>query len=310
MKREVRLGEVKRVLIVTLFLNLSVCLIKIGLGLITGIMTIVADGLHSLGDTLSNLIALVGVNMAKKKPDEKHSYGYDRFEEIFTLLIVGLISIICFEVLKTGFLRLLNPEQNEIGQLTIVVMIVSMVVNIITIVYEGRAGRRLKSQLLLADMSETKGDLWISGSVIVSLFVAKHTGWYWLDGLATIFIGLFIARLIWEIIIPTAKQLADAQAINPMEVYYLVMSVNGVRFCHAIRSRGTEDSFFLDFHLGVDPEASVELAHDKICHETKKILKEAFPGLRSASIHLEPANEAGYKREGSIFQDRDPFGHN
>lgn len=309
MDREVRLDEVKRVLVVTLLLNLTVCLTKVGLGLATGLVAIVADGLHSLGDTLSNLIGLVGINLAQKGPDEKHGYGYDRFEEVFTLLIVGLISITCFEVVKAGLYRLFNPEQNEISSFTVAVMFASMAINIITIVYEGRAGRRLRSQLLLADMSETKGDLWVSGLVIVSLIIAKYTGWYWLDGLATTLVGLLIARLIWEIIIPTAKQLADAQAVDPQEVSRLVMGVEGVRFCHAIRSRGTTESFYLDLHLGVEPATSVEFAHDKICHKAKEVLKEAFPGLRSALIHLEPDNEAGVARKGSIFRDRDSFGH-
>lgn len=304
---EQRLAKVQRVTIWTLAMNTMVCLVKITLGLSTGVMAITADGFHSLGDSLSNTVMFVGIRLARRKPDRKHGYGYERYEAITTLLIVSLISITCYKVFETGIERLMSPKVVEINPLMLVIMVVSMAVNVITVIYEGGAGRRLKSQLLIADSKETKSDLWVSGGVIATTFIVSRTGWFWLDGVVTIAIGFLIIRVIVEIVKPTARQLADAQVVEPERVRDIAMSVPGVRFCHAIRSHGQEDGFFLDCHLGVDTEISVREAHEVVCHAFKLALYEAFPGLKSALVHIEPNSGPGVNRGDSVFRDRDPY---
>lgn len=304
-----RLGEVQTVLVWTLVMNLAVCAFKIVLGISTGIMAITADGLHSLGDSLSNVVGFAGIRLAMREPDDTHGYGYEKYEAITTLLITGLISITCYKVFESGIGRLLKPEAVGIPLVILPVMLGSMAVNVATIIYEGRAGRRLKSVLLIADSNETLCDLWVSGGVVVSTFVIKLTGWQWLDGFVTIAIGFLILHTIWEIIKPAAKQLADAHVVEPGEVEAIVMTIPGVRFCHAVRSRGRKEAFFLDLHLGVDSNLTIEAAHDDVCHRVKVALREAFPELKSALIHIEPDTEAAREREGSVFRARDPYGH-
>lgn len=304
-----RLRDVQTVLIWTLVMNLAVCALKIILGLFTGIVAITADGLHSLGDSLSNVVGFVGIRLAMREPDETHGYGYEKYEAITTLLITGLISITCYKVFESGIARLLHPETIGIPLVILPVMLGSMVVNVVTIMYEGRAGKRLKSVLLVADSNETLCDLWVSGGVLVSTFIIKLTGWRWLDGVVTIVIGFLILRTIWEIIKPAAKQLADAHVVEPAHVEAIVMAVPGVRFCHAVRSRGRKEAFYLDLHMGVDSNLSIENAHDDVCHRVKLALGTAFPELKSALVHIEPDNEAGRIREKSVFRERDPYGH-
>lgn len=307
--RDIRFKEIEKVLVITLFLNLLASVAKITLGLATGVMAIAADGFHSLGDTFSNVVGIVGTRFARRPPDNEHAYGYDRFEEVATLLVVSLISITCYKVFETGISHLLSPVIIKMDGLMLAIIVGSMVINAITVIYEGGAGNRLNSKLLTADAAETKSDLWVSGVVIISTSIASFTGWYWLDGISTILIGLMITKIIWEIVVPTAKQLADAQVVDPEEICQVIRVVAGVKWCHAVRSRGKKESFFLDCHIGVDPKISIEEAHDKICREVKVALRRQFPGLLSANIHIEPDNEATAKREGSTFSDRDPFDH-
>ncbi len=305
---ENRLDRVQNVLVWTFVMNATVCVIKIVLGLATGVMAITADGLHSLGDTLSNIVGFVGIRLAKRKPDNHHGYGYERFEAVATLAIVALISITCYKVFEGGFTRLIHPVSVRIEPFMLAVMLASMAINVLTVVYEGGAGKKYHSPLLIADSNETKGDLWVSGGVIASTYVVSLTGWMRLDGLVAVGIGFLIVRVIWEIIVPTAEQLADAQAVEPSEVLSAAMAVPDVRFCHAIRSRGSKEAFFLDLHLGVDRRMTIEEAHDRVCHQVKKALHEQFPGLKSAMVHIEPDNEAGRLRGNSVFRDRDQYG--
>lgn len=304
---ELRLGQVQKVLALTLVLNLSVCVIKIALGFSSGILAIAADGFHSLGDTLSNVGGLIGVRWAKKKPDQKHGYGYDRFENVTALLVMAIIFITCYKVFEEGVTRLLEPKPIEISQLVLWLMFGSILINVITVVYESRAGKRLGSNLLIADSNETKTDIWVSFGVIASAILAQVTGWYALDGLITVMIGFLILKMIIENVGPIADQLADAQVVPPEQIKEVIMSIPEVKFCHAIRSRGQEMSFFLDCHIGIDPVTTVDVAHDQVCHKVKLALRLAFPGLRSANVQIEPANEAGFRRENSVFRDLDPY---
>lgn len=304
-----RNSKIKKVLIITLILNLSVCAIKIVLGQITGIFMITADGLHSLGDSLSNVVGLVGINIANKNPDKKFSYGYGKFEAITTLLIVTIISVTCFEVFENGIAKILHPSENSISLLMFIFIIVSILINIVTIVYEGGAGKKLKSELLIADSSETKSDVFVSIWVVLSIVAIHFTGWHWLDGLGTIIVGFMIIYVIWKIIKPTIEFLADAKIVEPEKVEEVVNCIDGVEFCHAIRSRGKESAFFLDLHLGVRSDISVEKAHDDICHRVKTSLYNSFPGLMNVMIHIEPNNDSAINRDKSVFKNRDKFGH-
>ena len=300
--KESRLREIERVLVITLFLNLLASVAKITLGLTTGVMAIAADGFHSLGDTFSNIVGIVGTRLARRPPDKDHAYGYDRYEDIATLLVVSLISITCYKVFETGISHLLSPTIIKMSGLILATILGSMLINLITVIYEKGAGKKLGSNLLIADATETKSDLWISGIVIISTSITSFTDWYWLDGISTILIGLMIVKTIWEIVVPTAKQLADAQAVDPNSIYEIIMSILGEGYCHEIRTRGKPESFFLDCHIGVDPKTSIETAHDDICHRVKLALRDKFPGLRSANIHIEPDNETARRRESSIFR--------
>ncbi len=302
-----RLEKVQRVLGWTLVMNLSSSLIKIALGFTTGMLMIVADGFHSLGDSLSNIVGFLGIKLAKKQPDETYSYGYDKFESIATMLIISLISVTCFKVFEGGIGRFLDPRPVEVPVLGLAILVVSMVINLATVLYEGGAGKKLKSGLLIADASETKADLWISGGVLVSAWVIALTGWWRVDGIVTIIIGFSILRVIWGMISPTVRVLADAQTVPPQDVVKAVLGLQGVEFCHAVRSRGPEEGFFLELHIGVRKDLTVEEAHDDICHRVKCALHETFSGLRSASIHIEPDNVPARERASSVFKEQDPY---
>ena len=309
--RQQRLGEVQTVLWRTMSLNLTVAVLKIVVGLLTGITAIWADGLHSIGDSLSNVVGLLGVRLARREPDEQYPYGYEKFESIATLVITGIIFVTFYEVVKSGWTRLWHPHAAALEGATVVLLGVSVAVNAFVVWYEGRAGKRLQSDLLVADANETKSDIIVTtgilaGVTVMSLFPVLSQ----LDGILTLLVAVAIGHVMYEVIGSTARVLGDAQVVDPHQVFDILMGVEGARFCHAIRSRGRTTGFYLDFHLGVDAGATIALAHDDVCHRVKLALHHAFPELKSANIHIEPDNEKGRTRGNSVFVRRDPYGHN
>jgi len=307
MDKKDRLEKIQGVLIVTLIMNFSVCVLKVLLGFFTGSLTIVADGLHSLGDTFSNIMGLLGIRLARKPPDKKFPYGYEKFEAVATLIIASIISITFFEVMKSGVERLLHPRAITISPLVLILMVVSIGFNIFVVWYEGGAGKKYKSELLIADSNETKSDILVSIAVMVGVFFISR-GVLWLDGVITLFVGLCILKVIIDIVKSTIKILCDGQVVDPVDVEATVLSVSGAKFCHAIRSRGRSEAFYLDFHLGVEPTMIIEKAHDEICHQVKLALEKRYPELKGAHIHIEPDNEMGRKRGNSVFAISDSYG--
>src|SRR6478672_13038981 len=106
-----RSPAVRRVLAQVLALNALVVLVKLGVGVRTGSLTVLGAALESALDTLNNVIGMLLVSIAARAPDEDHPYGHDKFETLGALGIVGFLSISCFELLREGVSSILNKSQ-------------------------------------------------------------------------------------------------------------------------------------------------------------------------------------------------------
>ena len=293
------------VLKVVLLGNLTICIGKIIVGILSGLLFIVADGIHSLSDTLTNFVGIFSLKLATRKPDEKHPYGYEKYETIGTLIVGCFCLFMAFEVMKESISLLLNPAESWSNiMMAYAMMSIGVIVNCFVYYYESRSGRKLGSDLLIADAKETKSDIFLSIAVILGIYLSD-IGLLFINGLLTLLISLIIFRTAINIIKESSDVLTDINVVPREKIYNIVMSHPEVRFCHAIRSRGRPDSIFIDLHIGVDPMMPVEKAHDIVSHEIKLMLKNAIPGLKCVNIHIEPDNESARLRARSIFKKLD-----
>jgi len=281
-----RYRAVSRVLAEVLVLNLVVAIAKIGYGYISGAVSILSDGFHSLTDSLSNVAALVGVRVARKPPDEDHRYGHRKFETLAAVLIAAFLMLVLVEIGQAAVARLRGGEAAAITPMAFVVMIGTVLVNLLVTTYERRRGRQLGSEVLLADAMHTQSDVYTSLTVIAALIGAR-LGFPLLDPIAAIVVMLFIARAGWLIALSTSNVLSDRMVMDEAELRRIVVSVPGVLGCHHIRTRGTEDHVFLDLHVWLGPSMRLDQAHAK-SHEVKDRLMERFPAIADAIIHIEP----------------------
>ncbi|RPH39182.1 MAG: cation transporter, partial [Planctomycetota bacterium] len=173
---------VRRVLWVTLALNLVVSAGKVIVGHLSGSLAMVADGYHSLVDGSNNVIGLIVAAFAFRPPDPGHPYGHRKFETAATALIGIALLTLAWEVLSGAIARTTSPALPEIGLLNWAVMAVTIGVNLLVSWYEGREGRRLKSAFLVADSAHTRADLYVSVGVVLS-FAAAVVGLGWADPL-------------------------------------------------------------------------------------------------------------------------------
>ena len=281
-----RYTSVTRVLIRVFFLNIVVALAKIAFGYATGIVSVLSDGYHSLTDGASNVVALVGVRVARKPPDEDHPYGHRKFETLATVAILVFLMLVMIEVIQTSVARLRTQAAPEVTPTTFAVMLATIAINIAVVVYESRAGRTLRSEVLTADARHTRSDLLTSVTVLAAL-AGVALGWPLLDPIAGLVIAVFIGHTGWEIARDSSAILADHTVIPEEELRDVVMSVPGLLGCHHIRTRGPADHVFLDLHIWLDPATRLDEAH-RSSHEVKDRLMTAFPSIRDAVIHIEP----------------------
>ncbi|MGE0040249.1 MAG: cation diffusion facilitator family transporter [Vicinamibacterales bacterium] len=281
-----RYREVTRVLTRVLFLNLAVAAAKIGLGYATGAVSILSDGFHSLTDTASNVVGMVGVRIASRPPDENHPYGHRKFETMAAIGILVFLLLVLVEVLRAAVDRLGSGATPAVPPLSFVVMAGTLAVNVLVVRYERRAGRRLASEVLLADARHTMSDVFTSSAVIVAL-VGVRLGVPMADPLAALVIAGFIGRACWEIFEESARVLADEAVIPEEAIRDTVNGVPGVIGCHQIRSRGSADHVFVDLHIWLDAALPLHDAHE-VSHDVKDRLMERFPAIQDAIIHIEP----------------------
>ncbi len=281
-----RYQAVSQVLLKVLFLNLAVAIAKIALGLVTGAVSVLSDGFHSLTDGASNVVALVGVRLANRPPDQDHPYGHRKFETMASVGILLFLLIVLVQVLWAAGERLLTPATPEITAMSFAVMGGTFVVNLAVVTYERRAGRRLSSEVLLADAHHTQSDLFTSLTVIAAL-VGVQLGMPILDPLAAVIVAGFIGHACWEIFNDTTRILADEMVIAAEDIHDVVCAVPQVLGCHQIRSRGSADHAFLDLHIWMDPAMRLDEAH-ALSHVVKDRLMARFPQIKDAVIHIEP----------------------
>ena len=203
-----RYQAVSAVLIWVFFLNLAVAVAKLVLGYLTGAVSIVSDGFHSLTDCLSNIGALVGVRVARKPPDDDHPYGHRKYETISAAAIAGFLMVVMIEIVEAAWHRFDTRASLAISPLAFAVMIGTIAVNLLVTSYERRAGVRLDSEVLLADAMHTQSDVWTSLTVIVALAGAA-VGYSMLDPIAALIVVVFIGRAAWEIFRSTSDVLSD-----------------------------------------------------------------------------------------------------
>lgn len=279
-------AEVRRVLLITLVLNVLVVVLKLIVGWWTGSLSLLADALHSITDSANNILGLVTNQLASPVPDRDHPYGHQKYEAVGALGIAAFLGIACFEILKGAVERLIFKGDPATMNATSLWFLLSVLgINIFVAFYERRVGKRLGSNILIADAQHTMSDIWITIAVIGGL-IGVWSGIQWLDVFLAFPVAILVIRSGWVVLSANLPWLVDEMAIAPEAIHAEVMHVPGVLNCHNIASRGLLGrQVFIDMHLIVEPR-DVLGAHN-ITEQVEQKLEEAF-GPARVTIHVEP----------------------
>ncbi|MBE9257317.1 cation diffusion facilitator family transporter [Dolichospermum sp. LEGE 00246] len=289
--------EVRRVLIITLLLNIFVMGLKALVGYWTGSLSLLADALHSVTDSANNVLGLVAIKFSSPLPDREHPYGHNKFEAVGALGIAAFLGIACFEIVQGAVERILKGgEPVRVSPPELWLLLIVLGVNIFVAFYERNVGKRVGSSILIADATHTMSDVWVTISVIGGL-IGVWLGYQWLDVVLAFPVALLVFWSGWSVLTENLPWLVDQMAIAPETIHAIAVSVPGVLNCHDIASRGVIGrQVFIEMHLIVDAP-DVETAHN-ITEEVEKQLEQRFHPVRIL-IHVEPP---AYQSESITFE--------
>lgn len=283
-----RYKEINLILIWLLLANVAVSAAKGLVGYFTGSLGMVADAFHSLTDSTNNVIGLIAIKAAGQPPDEDHPYGHAKYETMATVIVSVLLLLAAYNIVKGALDRFSHPVAPEVGLVSFAVMFFTIAINIAVATYEFRAGKRLKSDFLIADSMHTRSDIFVSASVIITLFVVR-LGYPIVDPIISLIIGAFVAKAGFDIIRRSSSALTDKAVLNAEDICGVVEKIAGVQGCHKVRTRGTADITYVDLHLEVMPKMTIDEAHD-LATMVENTLMEKFTGVVEVVVHIEPAD--------------------
>ena len=289
---------IRRVFIITLFLNLAVAGAKAGYGYMSGSIALGTDAVHAFLDASSNVLALMSLHWSQAPADDQHPYGHSKIEILAALGIGVLIVIGLFELSAAAIHSLLGDHPPpRIGWGGFAVVAATMAVNFFITRYEDRQGHDLGSSLLCADAQHTRSDLYASTAVLLS-FVGIRLGWRWADPIGAICVVAMVGRAAWVVFRDNIPTLIDAAVLDPERVAVLARGVAGVHAVTRVRSRGLRNAVHLDLRIVVDPSTSILHAH-QLAETIERDLRAAFPELSDVAIHAGPAPVGGDVDEGA-----------
>ncbi len=290
-----RTKGIKQVLWQILVLNVMVSAAKATWGLISGSTAMLADGIHSLTDASSNVVALVAMSAAGKPMDESHPYGHQKYESFASAIIGVLLVLAAWRVGSQSVEALLAYAKSgvlpdvEVTATSFVIMLVTLVINIFVVWFETRRGKALDSDVLQSDAKHTLSDIWVTLGVIVSLVLVR-VGVPIADPVVGLFVAFAIAFASIEVFKGVNTTFSDGARLDPYEVQKKVVSFAGVKGAHNIRTRGTGAFVQMDMSILVDPSITVDDGH-RIAQGLEQWLCTQYDGLKDVVVHVEPDNE-------------------
>ncbi|MGG2467600.1 cation diffusion facilitator family transporter [Paraclostridium bifermentans] len=279
--------KVKQVLWIILFANIGVAILKIAIGSIIKSASMTADGFHSISDGTSNIVGLIGVSIASKPKDKEHPYGHKKFEVISGLFIGAMLLFIGGKIIFEGILKFQNPVEPTITIGSLLVLILTLIINVFVCTYEYRIGKKLNSYILISDSLHTKSDIFVSIGVLLTLVGVRLGLPAIIDPIASLVVAGFILHASYEIFKSTIDVLVDKAIVDEEAIKDILKSFNEIKDVHNIRSRGSESDVHIDMHIMVEPNITVEKSH-KLNHDIEASIRKNINKSAQVIIHIEP----------------------
>lgn len=272
--------------------NILQTTIKLVFGVLGQSAALIADGIHSLSDLLSDLLVIIAVRLGSREADGDHPYGHRRFETIATAILgVSLIAIsagIVWHVLEriNEPETLLVPDHN-----TLAVAALSILLNEWLFHYTKRIAKITRSKLLLANAWHQRSDA-LSSLVVLCGIGGVMLGYPFADAIAAVMVALMVAKIGLSLLFESVRELVDTSLPTAVvaEIRQAILGLDGVEGIHLLRTRQMGEDAYIDAHIVVDPRLTVSEGH-RIGDAVKDELISRFDDVIDVLVHVDPEDD-------------------
>jgi cation diffusion facilitator family transporter len=280
--------------------NALLSLLKIIVGILSGSLAVIADGIDSASDILTSLITLFTARIMRRPPDIKFPYGYGKADTIATKALAFVILFAGAQLAISTIRNLFQGIERDLPSMAaIYVTLVSIAGKFLLARHQLRVGKRTGSEMLRANARNMQNDVLISGSVLLGLTFTFILEFPVLDSVTALLVSVWILKVGFEIFMQTNRDLMDASSDPELyaKVFAAIEKVEGAGNPHRLRIRKIGNSFMVVLDIEVDGTLSTLEAH-KICNRVEKSIREVLEHVFDIMIHVEPA---GFKHEEEVY---------
>ena len=285
----------KKVTVIGAIVNIVLSALKIVFGWLGQSHALVADGIHSLSDLLTDALVYFAAHQGAKEADEKHPYGHARFETLATI-ILGIVLIAVAGAIVWDAIQRVLVDDVLIKPSWIVLVIAGLSI----IFKEGlfwltlKVANKTNSPLMKANAWHHRSDA-ISSLVVLIGVAIEMMGYHYFDALAALIVGLMVAKMGFSLVNDASKELVDT-ALEPElieQVKAIILGVSGVRELHFLRTRRMGGQALVDVHIMVEPKISVSEGH-LISEKVRVALVGKLENLSEVMVHIDPEDDEMY----------------
>ena len=269
-----------------IIINLSLGAIKLIAGILTNSISIITDSVNNITDTISSVITLIGFKLSNKKPDQKHPYGYARYEYISALLVAIFMLLTGILFAKESLLKIINPKALTITNITFLILIIAIIGKIALLLIYKNYYKKTESKTLKTNIIDTRNDTLTTTAILISMITMKITNIN-IDGFLGLLVSLFIIissiKTLKEVLepiigtIPNEKQITKIK--NKLLSYDYVQGIHDL----VIHNYGVKNDF-ITVHIEIDSKIDTIKAHDLIDNIENDFKKENI----NLTIHMDP----------------------
>jgi cation diffusion facilitator family transporter len=293
-----RIKTIRKVTLIGSLVNLILTGGKIIAGIVGKSSAMIADGVHSLSDLVTDIIVLFFIGVSGKERDKNHEYGHGKFETFATMLISFALMIVGAGILWTSSKKVIDSIQGilieEPGYIALYAAFISIAFKEGLYWYTKIIGKKVNSQAMVANAWHHRSDAFSSIGTALGISGAILLGEKWrvLDPIAGIVVSFFILKVAWDIANPSIMELLESALPEETEnaIIEVIKNTRGVKGFHNLRTRKIGDIFAIEVHIKVEKDLTVEASH-QIATEIEKSMRDKFGNQSHVGIHVEPYYE-------------------
>jgi cation diffusion facilitator family transporter len=278
----------KRSTLVSVLVNVCLGTFQIIAGFFSGSQGLIADGIHSLSDMVSDFVVLFANKHSSKDADEDHHYGHYRYETAASLFIGISLVVVGAGMIWNVAVKIMEPDvTREIKLIALWIALGGLVVKELLFQYMIYVAKKVRSSMLIANSWHARSDA--ASSLVVSIgIIGALYGYTIFDSIAALIVGFMIIKMGWNFSWDALHDLMDrsVSGVEDKKITNIILATPGVKGCHDLKTRKMGDMILVDVHIEVDSNMSVKEGHD-IAVAARRAVMEQMPVL-NVMTHIDP----------------------